>query len=51
VLVSPRNATFHFSSRLKAHHTKNQAEYETLLFGLEFLNYMVVTHVRVFSDS
>ena len=34
VLVSPRNASFDFSSRLKTYCTNNQAEYEALLFGL-----------------
>jgi ribonuclease HI len=51
VLVLLRNATFDFSSRLKAHCTNNQVEYEALLFGLELLNYMRVTHVKVFDDS
>jgi ribonuclease HI len=51
LLVSPRNATFDFSTWLKAHCTNNQAEYEALLFGLELLNYMGVTHVKVFGDS
>jgi ribonuclease HI len=51
VLVSPRNATFDFSSRLKAHRTNNQAEYEAILFSLELINYMRVTHVKVFGDS
>jgi ribonuclease HI len=51
VLVSPRNATFDFSSRLKAYNTNNQAKYEALLFGLELLDYMGVKHAKVFSDS
>jgi ribonuclease HI len=51
VVISPRNATFDFSSRLKAHYTNNQAEYEALLFGLELLDYMGVKHVKVFGDS
>jgi ribonuclease HI len=29
----------------------NQDEYEALLFGLELLNYMGVTHVKIFGDS
>jgi hypothetical protein len=49
-LVSPRNATFDFSRRLKAHCTNSQAKYKALLFGLELLNYMRVTHVKVFGD-
>jgi ribonuclease HI len=51
VLVSPRNATFDFSSRLKTNCTNNQAEYEALLLGLELLNYMGLAHVKVFGDS
>jgi ribonuclease HI len=43
MLVSPNNAYFDFSSRLKTYCTNNQAEYEALLFGLELLNHMGVT--------
>jgi len=31
--------------------TKNQVEYEALLFGLEFLQSMGVKHVEAFEDS
>jgi ribonuclease HI len=51
VLVSLRNVTFDFSSRLKAHCTNNKAEYKALSFDLELLNYMGVTHIKVFGDS
>jgi ribonuclease HI len=51
MLVLPRNVTFDFSSRLKTHCTNNQTEHEVLLFGLELLNYMGVTHVKIFGDS
>jgi hypothetical protein len=37
VLVSPNNACFDFSSRLKTYCTNNQAEYEALSFGLELV--------------
>jgi hypothetical protein len=37
MLVSPNNACFDFSSRLKTYCTNNQAEYEALLFGLELV--------------
>jgi hypothetical protein len=50
VLVSPSNASFNFSSRLKIYCINNQAEYEALLFGLELLNCMGVQHVKAFSD-
>jgi ribonuclease HI len=42
VFVSPSNASFDFSSRMKTYCTNNQAEYEARLFGLELLNYMEV---------
>jgi ribonuclease HI len=51
MLVSPSNVSFDFSSRLKTYCTNNQAEYETLLFGLELLNCMGVKHVKAFGDS
>jgi hypothetical protein len=51
VLVSPSNASFNVSSRLKTYCTNNQADYEALLFGLELLNCMGVKHVRAFGDS
>jgi hypothetical protein len=51
VLVSPSNATFDFSSRLKTYCTNNQAEHEALLFSLELLNCMGVKHVGAFGDS
>jgi ribonuclease HI len=51
VLVSPSNASFDFSSRLKTYCTNNQTEYEALLFNLERLDYMGVKHVRAFGDS
>jgi hypothetical protein len=51
MLVSPRNATFDFSSRLKTHCTNNQVEFEALLFGLELLSDMGVTHVKLFGGS
>jgi ribonuclease HI len=51
MLVSPSNAFFDFSSRLKTYCTNNQAKYEALLFDLELLEYMGVKHVRAFGDS
>jgi ribonuclease HI len=51
MLISPSNASFDFSSRLKTYCTNNQAEYKSLLFGLELLDYMGVKHVKVFGDS
>jgi ribonuclease HI len=51
MLVSPSNASFDFSSRLKTYCINNQDKYETLLFSLELLNCMGVKHVRAFGDS
>jgi ribonuclease HI len=51
VLVSPSNVFFDFSSRLKTYCTNYQAEYGTLLFGLELLNCVGVKHVKAFGDS
>jgi ribonuclease HI len=51
MIVSPRNATFDFSSQLKTHCTNNQAKYKALLFDLELLGYMGVTHVKILGDS
>jgi ribonuclease HI len=51
VLVSPSDVSFDFSSRLKTYCTNNQAEYETILFGLELLNCMGAKHVKAFGDS
>jgi ribonuclease HI len=51
VLVSPSNAYFDFSSRLKTYCTNNQTKYEALLFGLELLNCMGIRHVKAFGDS
>jgi ribonuclease HI len=51
VLVSLRNATFDFSRRLKTHCTNNEVEYKALLFGLEILSDMGVTHVKIFGGS
>jgi ribonuclease HI len=51
MLVSPSNASFDFSIRLKTYCTNNQAEYKALLFDLELVNHMGVKHVRAFGDS
>ena len=51
MLVSPSNASFDFSIRLKTYCTNNQAEYEALLFGLKLLSCMGVKHVKAFGDS
>ena len=42
VFISPGDTIFQFSYRLEDKCTNNQVEYESLLFGLEFLKFMVV---------
>jgi len=42
---------FEFSNGLEEECTNNQVEYESLLFGLEFLQSMGVKHVEAFGDS
>ena len=51
VLISPNGAVFEFSNRLEEERTNNQAEYEALQFGLEFLESMGVKHVEAYGDS
>jgi ribonuclease HI len=51
VYISPTGTIFEASSRLEYHCTNNQAEYEALLFGLEFLVSAGVTHVEAYGDS
>ena len=51
VLISLNGAVFEFSNRLEEECTNNQVEYETLLFGLEFLQSMGVKHVEAFGNS
>jgi hypothetical protein len=51
VLISPNGAYFDIASRLEYFCTNNQAEYETLLFGLEIFECMDVKHVEPFGDS
>ena len=51
VLISPNGAVLEFSNRLQEESTNNQVEYETLLFGLEFLQSMGVKYVEAFGDS
>ena len=51
VLISPNGAIFEFSNRLEEKCTNNEVDYETLLFGLDFLQSMDVKHVEAFGDS
>jgi hypothetical protein len=45
VIISSNSVKFERLSRLNYYCTKNQAEYETLLFGLKILQSMQVKHV------
>ena len=51
VLISPSGTIFEFSNRLEEERTNNQVEYESLLFGLEFLESMGIKHVETCGDS
>ena len=51
ILISPSGAVFELPNRLEEFCTNNQAKYEALLFGLEFLQSMDVKHVEAFGDS
>jgi hypothetical protein len=51
VLISPREAIFKQSIRLKYFCTNNQVEYEAVLLGLQILSSMGVKHVEAFEDS
>ena len=48
VLISLSGTIFEISNRLEEERKNNQVEYEALLFGLEFLQYMGVKHVEAF---
>jgi hypothetical protein len=51
VIVSPHGITESLSSRLEFECTNNQAEYEALWFGLEYLVDMGVRNIDAFGDS
>jgi hypothetical protein len=50
VLVLPR-AILEQSVRLEYYCTNNQAEYEDIMFGLQFISSMSIKHVKAFGDS
>ena len=49
--ISPRGAIYEASCRLEKHCTNNKAEYEALIFGLEILIGLGVTHIKAYGDS
>jgi ribonuclease HI len=51
VLVSPKGVIFEESVHLEYFCTNNQAEYETILLGLQILSFMGVKSVKAFGDS
>ena len=51
VLVSPRGKKYEFSLPIVATSTSNQAEYQTLIKGLELLKEVHADVVEIFSDS
>ena len=48
VYISPHGVVFEASCRLEYFCTNNQAEYEALLFGLEMLLAIGVTHIEAY---
>jgi ribonuclease HI len=51
VIVSPNGMEYEASTRLEFRCTNNQAEYETLLIGLELIVDMGTKSVEIFGDS
>jgi hypothetical protein len=51
ILMSPSVGSFEFAVRLEFTCTTNQAEYEALLYGLEYLSGMGVKDVDAYGDS
>ena len=51
VLISPNNVLYETLVRLEYNCTNNQAEYEALLFGLQYLADMSVKDIDAFGDS
>lgn len=51
VYISPHGTVYEASSSLDYFCTNNQAEYATLLFGLELLIAIGATHIEAFGDS
>ena len=51
VLISRSGTIFELSNRLEEFCTNNQVDYEALLFGLEFLQFIGVKNIEAFGDS
>ena len=51
VLISPSGGIFEFSNLSKEDCTNKQVEYEAILFGLEFLQFMGVKRVKAFGGA
>ena len=51
ILISPNNVIYETSVRLEYNCTNNQAEYEALLFGLQYLADLGVKDIDAFGDS
>jgi ribonuclease HI len=51
VIISPWGASFKFAFPIKLVSTNNQAEYETILKGLQLLNEVKASAVEIFGDS
>jgi len=51
VLISPRGKKYEFSLPIAATSTNNQAEYQSLIRGLELLKGVHADAVEIFDDS
>jgi hypothetical protein len=51
IITTPNGAIFEALNRLDRKCTKNQTEYEALLFGFQILHDMGVKHVEAYGDS
>ena len=51
VLISPSNKVYNFAFRLEFEASKNVAEYEALLLGLEIVKYMGIKMLNIKGDS
>jgi ribonuclease HI len=51
VIISPRGACFEFAYTIKSYATNNQAEYETVLKGLQLLKEVEADAIEIMGDS
>lgn len=51
VIVLPRGASFEFAFTIKPYYRNNQAEYEAILKGLQFLKEVEADAIEIIGDS